>query len=202
MATMENYDVRSNKDRVRALADYIEEIAREILASNEKLDRREMSEALIEDALTGVRANFDGLAKIIGPFFAANPQRLDDTYGLIWHLIYKSFIIGFTAKKPKDIARELIDDPEIKRYIGENTAAVARKGKTAKAQKLKDAIIVWAKENERPLATSDKFAESIRSDVRQKLGLSPVGKDWPKARTIRNAISEMKKDKTKRADLT
>jgi hypothetical protein len=45
MATMENYDVRSNKDRVRALADYIEEIAREILASNEKLDRREMSEA-------------------------------------------------------------------------------------------------------------------------------------------------------------
>jgi hypothetical protein len=110
--------------------------------------------------------------------------------------IERAVMIGAESRVPPEKLKEI--QQEFKR----RQAAIARQGKTAKTANLKAAIIADAEENNRTLAISEQFARMILPGVREKLGLPPAGSDWPQWRAVKDGISAIKKDRTKRNVLT
>jgi hypothetical protein len=110
--------------------------------------------------------------------------------------IERALVIGAASRVPSEKLKEI--QQEFKR----RQAAIAREGKIAKTENLKAAIIADAEENNRTLAISEQFARMILPGVREKLGLPPAGSDWPQWRAVKDGISAIKKDRTKRNVLT
>jgi len=196
MAKMRDFDSRDSKDHVRALADYIEECARENLAFNAELDRQNFNDALIQDAMSGVRVTFDGLAEIISPRFADDPQRLDDAYGLVWHLIYKSFIIGTSmAAGPELVKTHTANMRDTKTILANE-----------RTPRLDTAITDEAQAQKRTLANSIEFAGLIRPGVMKRLKIEPEKpkekQKWPSPSLIRTRIAAIKSANSSRTSLS
>jgi hypothetical protein len=132
--------------------------------------------------------------------------------------IERALMIGAESRVPSEKLKEIQQEfkrkeRDAKRNHGAEQAATARRAKEKQdvecAEALKEAITAYAKEHSLILAVSAKCAESIRLGVCDRLSVcqkqsvrDKLKSGWPSSSTIKDAISELKKDKTKRTVLT
>lgn len=102
----------------------------------------------------------------------------------IFSAMYASFGMGLTVEDRRIVLAEW----------EANRANIARRGKQAKAAernaRLIDAVLAVAAELRETPADSEKFAQRIRPDVRERLGLPREGSDYPAISSIRRSIRE------------
>jgi hypothetical protein len=110
-------------------------------------------------------------------------------FDLLRPVLFAAVIIG--SRRPPPFA-----SVEAGRRIQTDYARAEKSGKDAgRRRALIDAIQAHAAAENLVLSTSEKFADSIRASVRERLKIAPDGGDWPSASTIKGAIRQIKKDK-------
>ena len=110
-------------------------------------------------------------------------------FDLLRPVLFAAVIIG--SRRPPPFA-----SVEAGQRIRAVHARAEKKGKDAGRRKaLIGTIQTHAAAENLVLSTSEKFAESIRASVRERLKLAPDDGDWPSASTIKGAIRQIKKDK-------
>jgi hypothetical protein len=134
-------------------------------------------------------ADLDAYAAPLLAVLRSIDPKAGGAFDLLRPVLFAAVIIG--SRRPPPFA-----SVEAGKRIQADYARAEKSGKDAgRRRALIDAIQAHAAAENLVLSTSEKFAESIRASVRERLKLAPDDGEWPSASTIKGAIRQIKKDK-------
>ena len=108
-------------------------------------------------------------------------------FDLLRPVLFAAVIIG--SRRPPPFASVEAGQ----RIQADYARAEKRERDEERKRELIKAIKAYVAEKNLVLAASEKFAESIRAGVRERLIPAPDGEDWPSASTIKGAIRQIKR---------